>query len=82
MTVRDPSSGYATKIWGFEAKGRVTAADEEHHLRQLVDPHVQMKDEEVHSIVHKESERFQILQHVYVYNSEQLFLQLVTSNLS
>ena len=79
LTVSDPSSGYATKIWGFEAKGRVTAtsaADEEHHLRQLVDPHVRMKDEEVHSFVRKEAERFQILQHAYVYDLDTVVLAI------
>ena len=80
LTVSDPSSVTSqTKVWGFEAKGRVTAAsaaDEEHYLQQLADPHLRMNDEEVHKFVRKEGERFQVLQHAYVYNLDTVVLAI------
>ena len=80
VTVCDPSSGsYAIKVWGFEAKGRVTAttaAEEERHLRQLANPHLRITDSEVHEFVQKEAERFQTMQHAYVYNLDTVILAI------
>ncbi len=60
------------KVWGFEAKGRVTvatAAEEERwNLRTRASPHIRIEDVEVSDEIARVGERFQILQHAFVYN--------------
>lgn len=68
--------------WGFEAKGRVTAssaADEERNLRLMVDPHVRINDDEVHEVVANQGERFQVLQHAFVYDFPTVVLAISDS---
>jgi hypothetical protein len=57
--------------WGFEAKGRVTTRtdeEERHHLRLQSIPHMRINDGEVHRMVMNDGERFQVLQHAFVYD--------------
>jgi hypothetical protein len=59
------------KPWGFEAKGRVTSrteAEERHQLRLQCTPHVRINENEVHMMVMNDGERFQLIQHAYVYD--------------
>ena len=76
ITVQD--QGFL-ETWGFEAKGRVTAdtaADEEHNLRNFADPHARINDAEVHDLVHSPGERFQVLQHAFVYGFDTVVLAI------
>ena len=76
MTVEDPKEGGILKAWGFEAKGRVTvvtASDEEHHVQHLHE-HVRIPDERVYNYVRSTAERFQVLQHSYVYDLDTVVL--------
>ena len=81
LTVRD--LGDAVKGWGFEAKGRVTsqtAAEEERNLHYLSNnPHIRINDCEVNYEVADEGERFQVLQHAYVYDFETVVLAISDS---
>ena len=77
LTVDDGDAD--TTTWGFEAKGRVTAntaADEESNLRYSLDPHQRIGHEEVHEYVLKVDERFQVLQHAFVYNFDKVVLAI------
>lgn len=60
------------ECWGFEAKGRVTsrtAIDEEESLSSLFfNKTIRIDDCEVVDLVRTEAERFQVLQHAFVYN--------------
>jgi hypothetical protein len=61
----------ALKPWGFEAKGRVTTrtdGEERHHLRLQSIPHMRINDAEVHRMVMNDGERFQVIQHAFVYD--------------
>ena len=67
------------KAWGFEAKGRVTAktaADEESNLQDIHFPHQRIKADTVHRHVANVAERFQVLQHVYVYDLDTVVLAI------
>lgn len=67
------------KLWGFEAKGRVTAstaAAEERELHYLNNPHVRIGEEDAFFEIASEGERFQILQHAFVYNLEAVVLAI------
>ena len=47
LTIEDQLEGGTSKAWGFEAKGRVTAAtaaEEERNLHYLNYPHVRIQD--------------------------------------
>ena len=71
VTIKDQLDNGISKVWRFEVKGRVTAetkAEEERNLHYLNNPHVQIQDDEVSWEVANEGERFQILQHAYVYD--------------
>ena len=63
--------GGALESWGFEAKGRLTSRtaleEEEDFSSTLFNKHNRINDSEVFEMVRKESERFQVLQHAYVY---------------
>ena len=73
LAVDDPDEE-STQMWGFEAKGRVTvgtAATEEDHqyaLRCSYNKHLRVDHEEVHEEICREGERWQIMQHAYVYD--------------
>ena len=59
--------------WGFEAKGRVTprtAASEEQQgfLDLQRTPHIRVNDTDLHTKVASLGERFQVLQHAFVYD--------------
>ena len=58
--------------WGFEAKGRVTfrtAASEEQDFLQLQrNSHIRIQDVNLYKNVSDLGERFQVLQHAFVYN--------------
>jgi hypothetical protein len=65
--------------WGFEAKGRVTAntaADEEADLHYSIDPHQRISQDEAHEHIVKVDERFQVMQHAYVYDFETVVLAI------
>lgn len=67
------------EVWGFESKGRVTpgtAAQEERDLNDFNNPHISIDDEEVHEAIHDVGERFQVLQHAYVYDFEKVVLAI------
>ena len=67
------------KVWGFEAKGRVTAttaAAEEQELHYLNHPHVRIPAEDVFFEVAAESERYQVLQHAVTYNLDTVVLAI------
>ena len=82
MIVRDPSCFTATncnvcKVWGFEAKGRVTAktaAEEDSFVMNLRKPHNRIPSSKAWKFIQKESERFQLLQHAYVYDLDAVVL--------
>ena len=79
LTTKDNITGDAIKTWGFEAKGRVTAqsaAEEERNLHYLNSPHLRIADNEVHYEVANEGERFQVLQHAYVYDFDTVVLAI------
>ena len=70
------------KAWGFECKGRVTAntaAAEERALAINSDPHTRMDADEVFNKVKDVSERFQVLQHSYVYDLDTVVLAVADS---
>ncbi len=75
----------STQTWGFEAKGRVTTttADEEqehlNHLNYIAEPHIRIFDDEVFEEVADVGERFQILQHSFVYSFESVVLAIADS---
>ena len=67
------------KVWGSGAKGRVTtetAAAEEHELHYLNNPHVRVCEKDANFEISAESERFQILQHAFVYNLDSVVLAI------
>ena len=73
VTVRnDPTrTEEGVSVWGFEAKGRVTTrpqADEEWNMRGILNPHVRIFDDQVYYTVRDVGERFQVLQHAFVYD--------------
>ena len=78
----DSSHGGATsnlKAWGFEVKGRVTArtaADEENHIDDIYSPHQRIKADTVHQHVANVAERFQVMQHAYVYDLDTVVLAI------
>ena len=79
LLVRDPIDSPFLKPWGFEAKGRVTAntaAEEERNLRFLSSPHVRIDDDEVFDEVANLAERFQVLQHAFVYDFSTVVLAI------
>ena len=70
------------KVWGFEAKGRVTArtaAAEERNLHFYNRPHVRIDDVDAHEEVANEGERFQVLQHAFVYDFDTVVLAISDS---
>jgi len=70
------------KTWGFEAKGRVTAttaANEERNLIQILNPQERICDSDVFSSVGEVGERFQILQHAFVYDFSTVVLAISES---
>ncbi len=75
----DGAEESVVKIWGFEAKGRVTAktaAEEERHLHLLNDPHIRIDEKEVFEEVSSKGERFQVIQHAYVYDLDTVVLAI------
>lgn len=95
IIVCDPASRNAEtnpsgiKVWGFEAKGRVTAntaAEEDRLVMNLRKPHNRVSSSKAWKYVQKESELFQLLHHAYVYDLDAVVLavsdrqgQLLTS---
>ena len=85
LSVNDPKyNGGARTLWGFEAKGRVTirtaTTEEEHnHDFRATNPHLRIEDSEVFQCVAKPAERFQVLQHAYVYNFKTVVLAICDS---
>ena len=70
------------EAWGFEAKGRVTsrsAAEEERNLRYYNNPHISISSNQVFDEVASEGERFQVLQHAFVYDLEKVVLAISDS---
>ena len=70
------------KAWGFEAKGRVTArtaAEEESNLQDIHFPHQRIKADIAHRHVASVAERFQVLQHSYVYDLDTVVLAISDS---
>ena len=81
LVVNDPlaTDPRELKCWGFEAKGRVTArtaAAEEESIRQMLNPHIRIEDGDVFEEVNEQAERFQVLQHAYVYNLDTVVLAI------
>ena len=77
VVVKDPLLNDDLRAWGFEAKGRVTAqsaAAEERHVRSvhnarsLMNPNIRITADEVFDQVSAVAERFQVLQHAFVYD--------------
>ena len=73
LAVDDLEEG-STQMWGFEAKGRVTvgtaATEEEHQYAERCswNKHLRIDHKEVYQEICREGERWQIMQHAYVYN--------------
>jgi hypothetical protein len=79
LTVQDEDDEDELVAWGFEAKGRVTAssaAEEERNLRLMADPNIRVNDNEVYEVVADQGERFQVLQHAYVYDFKTVVLAI------
>ena len=67
------------KAWGFECKGRVTsrtAAEEENNILSNTSPHQRIPASQVVSQVRDIGERFQVMQHAYVYNLDVVVLAI------
>ena len=82
LSVEDPKYNRERKLWGFEAKGRVTlrtAEEEAQHLILNSNPHVRINEDEVSNFVARVSKRFQIIQHAYVYNFDTVVLAIADS---
>lgn len=62
----------STVAWGFEAKGRVTnnSVGEEHDFMDEVgrECHIRVSYRDVHKMIRKVDERFQLMQHAFVYD--------------
>jgi len=59
--IEDGDTSSFTKLWGFEAKGRVTAttaAAEERQLSNYRNPHIRITDEGMFDRIHDVGERF------------------------
>ena len=71
--------GGPLQAWGFEAKGRVTAAtaaQEEQNLINSIDPHRRIPENDVYDFVLDPGERFQLLHHAYVYDLEAVVIAI------
>ena len=72
------------EAWGFECKGRVvsrTALEEEQAFSAtLFSKHNRIKDSEVFDLVRVEGERFQVLQHAFVYNFNTVVLAIADAH--
>ena len=71
MVHDEASAGDRLVAWGFEAKGRLTAAtaaQEQRNRQSHLDRHVRINNGEVHAQVKAIGERFQVLQHAFVYD--------------
>ena len=83
LTVQDPTTLQDDlETWGFEAKGRVsarTAADNERHFQFMNDPHTHIEACDVYETVANVGERFQVLQHAFVYNFNTVVLAIADS---
>ncbi|GFH47201.1 hypothetical protein CTEN210_09822 [Chaetoceros tenuissimus] len=58
-------------IWGFECKGRVTHSTEVEERQNFTlnqNPHLRIQSKDVFEMIQRVSERFQVLQHVFVYD--------------
>jgi hypothetical protein len=76
LVVKD---GGPLKAWGFEAKGRVTAAtaaQEEQNLINSIHPHRRISEHDVFDFVLDPGERFQLLHHAYVYDLEAVVIAI------
>ena len=81
INVKDPveEGGGDIKTWGFEVKGRVTArtaAAERRNLQLLPEAHIRIADSEVFENVADQGERFQIMQHAFVYDLDTVVLAI------
>ncbi len=80
LKLQDDNDEVELKAWGFEAKGRVTSRtaleEEEDFSSSLFYKHNRIKDFEVYDTVRLESERFQVLQHAYVYDFQTVVLAI------
>jgi len=69
-------------LWGFEAKGRVTAttaAAEEEQLRDYRNPHIRITDERMFDRIHEVGERFQVLQHAFFHDLDTVVIAISDS---
>ena len=67
------------KAWGFECKGRVTArtaAAEEEEFPSYINPHQRINASDVHVHVKDVGERFQVIQHAFVYDLDAVVLAI------
>ena len=78
ITVNDNSED--TVLWGFEAKGRVTMNTAAHEVEFMDaigrEEHIRIDDTEVYAMIDRPSERFQILQHAFVYDFDTVVLAI------
>lgn len=73
LVVKDPCNDEDSLVtWGFEAKGRVNARtaalEEREHLNFIQNPHMRVQDIDLFRKISNLGERFQLLQHAYVYD--------------
>jgi len=81
LAVKDGDDS-STTLWGFEAKGRVTAttaAAEERQLRDYRNPHIRITDERMFDRIHEVGERFQVLQHAFVHDLDTVVIAISDS---
>ena len=82
LAVEDGDTGSFPKLWGFEAKGRVTAttaAAEERQISSYRNPHIRITDERMFNDIHDVGERFQVLQHAFVHDLDTVVLAISDS---
>ena len=68
------------EVWGFEAKSRVTNAtallEEEDFSALLFEKHLRISSHQAFEVIRLEGEKFQIMQHAYVYNLDTVVLAI------
>ena len=83
VSVKDPNDDDNHKLWGFEAKGRVVQSTQEAERDAMrsnyciySNPHVRISSNEAIEWIVREQERFQILQHAFVYDFDTIVLTI------
>ena len=82
LAVEDGDTSSFPKLWGFEAKGRVTAttaASEERQISSYRNPHIRITDERMFGDINDVGERFQVLQHAFVHDLDTVVLAISDS---